>query len=105
MTEVETERLLLRGWRDEDLEPYARICAHPEVMRYMGRGVMTREQTAERVWRYVRHWEEHGFGLWAVEEKASGGFIGRIGLMYHDDWPEGKHKTEVGWLLDSSVWG
>ena len=46
-----------------------------------------------------------GFGLWAVEEKASGAFIGRIGLMVHDDWPEGEHKTEVGWMLDRPYWG
>ncbi len=106
MVEVETERLLLRGWRDEDLEPYARICADPEVVRYMGRGAMMgRGQTAESVERYVRHWERYGYGLWAVEDKASGAFIGRIGLMYHDDWPEGEHKTEVGWLLDRAVWG
>ena len=105
MLEIETERLLLRGWRDEDLEPYAHICADPEAMRYMGRGAMTREQTAESVGRYVRHWDEHGFGLWGVEDKGTGRFIGRIGLMYHDDWPEGEHKTEVGWLLDRSVWG
>ena len=103
--EIETERLLLRRWREKDLEPYARICADPEVMRYMGRGTMSYEQAAESVRRYVRHWEKHGYGLWAVEDKGTGRFIGRIGLLYHDDWPEGKQKTEVGWLLDRSFWG
>jgi RimJ/RimL family protein N-acetyltransferase len=39
-----------------------------------------------------------------VEEKATGAFIGRIGLLYQEDWPEGRHKTEVGWLLDRSYW-
>jgi RimJ/RimL family protein N-acetyltransferase len=105
MTEIETDRLLLRQWREGDLDAFARICAHPEVMRYMGRGTMTREQTAASIERFVRHWEEHGYGLWAVEFKASGAFIGRIGLLYHEDWPEGERKTEVGWLLDRSFWG
>lgn len=108
MVEIETDRLRLRRWREEDLEPYARICADPEVMRYMtggGDAAFTREQSEEQVERFIRRWEEHGFGLWAVEEKYSGAFIGRIGLMRQDDWLEGKHKTEVGWLLDRAFWG
>ena len=106
MTEIETDRLLLCQWRKEDLDAYARICADPEVMRYTRAGSpLTREQTEERVAATIRHWEERGFGLWAVEEKATGAFIGRIGLLYHEDWPEGEHKTEVGWLLDRSFWG
>ena len=40
----------------------------------------------------------------AVEEKASEPFIGFAGLLYHDDWPEGEHMTEVGWRLDCSYW-
>ena len=104
MTEVETARLLLRRWREEDLEPYARICADAEVMRYLP-GTMTREQSEEQAARFVRHWEERGFGLWAVEEKTSGAFIGFIGLIRHDDWPEGEHKTEFGWRLDRRFWG
>jgi len=106
MTEIETDRLLLRRWRDEDLDAYARICADPEVMQYMRvGGPLTREQTEQRVAAAIRHWEERDFGLWAVEEKATGAFIGRIGILYHEDWPEGEHKTEVGWLLDRSCWG
>jgi RimJ/RimL family protein N-acetyltransferase len=99
------DRLLLRRWREEDLDPYARICADQEAMRYTRAGTpLTREQTKQRVAATKRHWKERGFGLWAVEEKATGAFIGRIGLLYHEDWPEGEHKTEVGWLLDRSFW-
>ena len=104
MTEIETERLLLRPWRDEDLEPYARLCADPEVMRYLP-ATLSREQSAEQMAWFVRHWEERGFGLWAVEERASGEFIGFVGLMYQDEWPEGEHKTEVGWRLGRANWG
>ncbi len=73
-------------------------------MRYLS-GTITREQTEEQMARFVYHWEERSFGLWAVEEKASGAFIGFIGLLDHGDWPEGEHKTEVGWRLDRSCWG
>jgi RimJ/RimL family protein N-acetyltransferase len=64
MTEIETDRLLLRRWREEDLDSYARICADPEVMRYTRAGTpLTREQTEQRVAAAIRHWEEQDFGL------------------------------------------
>jgi RimJ/RimL family protein N-acetyltransferase len=46
--------------------------------------------------RFVRHWEERGFGLWTVKHEASGAFIGFIGLLHQNDWPEGAHKI-VRW--------
>ncbi|MBA2442318.1 MAG: GNAT family N-acetyltransferase [Rubrobacter sp.] len=103
-TEIETARLRLRPWREEDLNPYARMCADPEVMRYLP-GTLTREESMRQIERFVRHWEEHGFGLWAVEGKAGGEFIGFVGLMRQDDWPVGEHKVEVGWRLDRRSWG
>ncbi len=104
MTELETARLVLRSWREEDLDAYAPICADPEVMRYLS-GTMTRDQAAKQMERWMRHGEERGFGVWAAQEKASGAFIGFIGQLYHEEWPEGEHKTEVGWRLDRSFWG
>ncbi len=104
MTEIETDRLLLRRWREGDLDAYARICADPEVMRYLP-ATLGWEESAEQMAWFERHWEERGFGLWAVEERASGEFIGFIGLVYHDGWPEGEHKTEVGWRLGRAHWG
>ncbi len=101
MVEVETARLLLRPWRDEDLEPHARICADPEIMRYMGRGAMARERDAERIEGFVRHWERHGYGLWAAQDKATGALVGRIGLLHREDSPEGGDGVEVAWLLDA----
>ena len=55
--------------------------------------------------RFVRHWEERGFGLWTVKHEASGAFIGFIGLLHQNDWPEGAHKIEVGWRLDRAYRG
>jgi RimJ/RimL family protein N-acetyltransferase len=66
---------------------------------------MTCEHSEQQVSEFVRHWEDRGFGLWAVEEKSSGAFIGFIGLLYHEDWSEGKHRTEVGWRLARPFWG
>jgi RimJ/RimL family protein N-acetyltransferase len=102
--EIETARLRLRPWREGDLDAYSRMCADPGVMRYMP-GVITREQAAEQIGRFVRHFEERGYCYWAVEDKVSGVFVGRIGLMYQADWAEGPHKTDVGWLLDRAYWG
>jgi RimJ/RimL family protein N-acetyltransferase len=104
VSEIETSRLLLRQWKNEDLAPYTRICADPEVMRYLS-GPMTPKQSEEQLSQFVGHWEERGFGLWAVEEKSSGAFLGFVGLLYQEQWPEGRHKTEVGWRLDRSFWG
>jgi RimJ/RimL family protein N-acetyltransferase len=84
MTEIETTRLLLRRWREGDLGAYARICADPEVMRYLP-ATLGLEESVEQMAGFVRHWEERGFGLWAVEERASGEFVGFIGLMHHDE--------------------
>lgn len=91
MVEIETERLLLRRWRDVDLEPYARTCADPKVMRFIGDGsILSREQSGDQISRFVRHWHERGFGLWALEEKG-GAFVGFAGLAHQEDWVEAEH--------------
>ena len=78
MTELETARLLLRSWREEDLDPYARICADPEVMRYLS-GTMTRDQAAKQMERWMRHWEERGFGVWAAQLHLPGCPVASVG--------------------------
>jgi RimJ/RimL family protein N-acetyltransferase len=96
--ELETPRLRLRRWRPDDLEALARWHVDPKLMRHMGKPSFTREEMREDIERYERHWAEHGFGLWAAEEKESGALIGRIGLAYHRVWPD---DPEVGWLVDT----
>ena len=95
--ELETARLRLRRWRDEDLPTLAGWNADPVVMRHMGRGPMTLEESTAALERYRRHWDEHGFGIWAAELLATGELIGRIGLSYHRAWPQ---DPELGWLID-----
>jgi RimJ/RimL family protein N-acetyltransferase len=95
--ELETERLLLRRWRPDDLEALARWHVDPELMEHMGKRSFTREEMKADIERYQHHWSEHGFGLFAAEEKATGALIGRIGLAFHRIWPA---DPEVGWLVD-----
>ena len=95
--ELETARLRLRRFRPDDLGTLERWHTDDVLMRYMGRGAFTREETEGALERYLRHWDEHGFGLWAVEDKETGVLIGRTGLAYHRIWP---HDPEVGWLID-----
>ena len=93
-----TERLTLRGWRDDDLDAYAAITADPEVMRFMG-GPLDRADTWRQMAFIAGHWELRGYGLWVVERE--GELIGRIGLLNPEGWP----ALEVGWLLGRQAWG
>jgi RimJ/RimL family protein N-acetyltransferase len=100
-----TERLVLRRWRAEDLEPYAEICADSEVMRWIGRGqVRTREECARAIASFERFWQDRGFGLFALELRASCGFIGFVGLSVPAFLPEILPAVEVG-RLAASQWG
>lgn len=101
MLTLETERLLLRMWREDDFESYARICADPEVMRYLGGKPLSRPEAWRHMAYLAGHWHLRGYGHWAVEEKASGELIGRMGFFYPEGWP----GFEVGWTLARQSWG
>ena len=102
LTELETERLRLRLFRAEDLEPYAAMCADPEVMRYVGeRGTLGREDAWDEMAALAGHWHLRGYGMWAVEERETGSFVGRVGLHYPEGWPD----HEVAWALARPFWG
>ncbi len=93
--QLETERLLLRMWREDDFEAYAEICADPEVMRYLGGKPLSPLDAWRNMAMMVGHWHLRGYGHWVVEEKASGKFIGRIGFLNAEGWP----GFELGWTL------
>ena len=63
---LETSRLRLRSWHDDDLEPLAQLCADPEVMRY-DPALLSRDECAALMVRSRLHLLRHGFGLWALE--------------------------------------
>ncbi|MFF3666296.1 GNAT family N-acetyltransferase [Microtetraspora malaysiensis] len=101
-----TERLRLRMWRDDDLDPLAAMDGDPEVMRYIGDGVpRTREQTAEALVRLGLGWQERGFGLFAVEVRETGDFAGWVGLAVPEFLPEVMPAVEIGWRLGRAHWG
>jgi RimJ/RimL family protein N-acetyltransferase len=106
MRELETDRLLLRGWRASDLDALAALCADPEVMKFIGDGrPIGRGRCAALLQRIVMHWEDHGFGLWAAQERASGEVLGFVGLA-HPEWhPVLAREVEAGWRLARAAWG
>ena len=101
-TTLETERLLLRPFCADDQDAYAAMCADPDVMRYLGEGKpLSREDAWRNLAMIIGHWTLRGFGMWAVEERATGVLLGRVGLFYPDGWP----GQEVGWTLAREHWG
>jgi RimJ/RimL family protein N-acetyltransferase len=100
--ELQTERLVMRGFREEDLGAMAEISADPEVTKWVGdpKG-LSREETWRRIAYFVGHWELRGFGQWALFERDSGRLVGRAGLLQPEGWP----GLEVGWLVGRAFWG
>ena len=99
---VDTARLRLREFRDDDLDAFAAMNADAETMRYIGTGVpIDRIQTWRSMAMFMGHWDLRGYGIWAVEERATGAFVGRVGLFNPEGWP----GLEVGWLLGPAFRG
>jgi RimJ/RimL family protein N-acetyltransferase len=106
MTEIQTPRLLLRRWHDDDLAPMADINADPQVMRWIRDGsVRDPSDTAEDIERWEEEWDEEGFGLFAVELLASGELAGFAGLSVPHFLPEVLPAVEIGWRLGRQYWG
>jgi len=100
--QLTTTRLLLRAWREDDLDDYAAMCADPEVMRFIGSGTpLDRADSWRWIALTVGHWELRGFGQWALESRSDGTLVGRAGLWQPEGWP----GLEVGWALARSQWG
>lgn len=98
---LQTERLTLRAWRNEDIDAYAALCADPQVMRYLGGKPFSRLEAWRHMAFLVGHWSLRGYGHWALEEKASGELIGRAGFINPDGYP----GFELGWVLARAAWG
>lgn len=79
------------------------INADPAVARWLGPIDPLLTKSVIAAW--IDHWRLHRFGLWAVEEKSTGQFIGRVGLVQHADWTASAHDAEVGWTLAKQAWG
>lgn len=100
--ELTTSRLRLRAFEPNDFEAYAAMMADPEVTRFLGEGQpLSRADAWRQMAVYLGHWALRGFGIWAVEERATQTFIGRIGCFY----PEGFPGFEIGYTLARHAWG
>jgi RimJ/RimL family protein N-acetyltransferase len=97
---LETERLVLRGWRAEDFEPLAAIHADPETMTFVG-GAQERNDAWRSLASLAGHWALRGYGKWAVERKSDGALLGRVGMINPEGWP----ALEIGWTLGKQYWG
>jgi RimJ/RimL family protein N-acetyltransferase len=100
---LETGRLILRACRQSDIEPFIAMMAEPEVARFLTstQAPMDRADAWRALAMSLGHWSLHAYGLFVVEEKASGVFIGRVGAWR----PEGRAETELGWGFSRAAWG
>ena len=102
MIALETERLVLRQFVEDDVEPYQRMVNDPDAMAAFGD---TEPRTREQCWRtiaiYLGHWALRGYGPFAVEEKGSRELVGRIGPWRPAGWP----GLELIWQVERSRWG
>jgi RimJ/RimL family protein N-acetyltransferase len=96
---IETERLLLRGIDQADLDGWAELMSDPDSARFIG-GVMNRAGAWRSMAAFAGCWSLKGFGMFSVVEKSSGRWIGRLGPWQPEGWP----GTEVGWSLLKSAW-
>lgn len=112
LSEIRTERLLLRAWRDGDLEPYAALNADPRVMEHFP-SVLTREESDAGAERIRRQHEERGFTVWAVQvldsERGPADFVGFTGLSvpsFELPFPHAADPpVEIAWRLAADWWG
>ncbi|MEV6201942.1 GNAT family N-acetyltransferase [Streptomyces sp. NPDC051771] len=103
---LETPRLVLRRWRADDVAPMTAVNEDPEVMRWIGDGgVRDEQQTRLGIEAMEHEWESQGFGLFAVEIRATGELAGFTGLSVPDFMPELLPAVEVGWRLGRAYWG
>jgi RimJ/RimL family protein N-acetyltransferase len=100
--QLTTDRLLLRGFRPDDFERYAGMMGDPEVTCHLGEGhALSRVEAWRQLAIFTGHWVLRGYGLWAVEERSTGEFLGRIGCLY----PEGFPAFEIAYTLGRWAWG
>ena len=104
---LETTRLLLRGYRADDFDPWIAMWQDPNYYRYLSPEPLPTEEVWRTLLRSAGHWVVMGFGFWAIEVKATGEFIGAVGYL------DGKRTIEpplgdapeMGWVLDPAVHG
>ncbi len=97
-----TPRLKMRAFNEQDVLPFHRILNQPNLLRYFSTSdPPSLEQVERMVTRLIKHWDEHGFGIWALESLATGELIGRSGLFAITE----KNEVEIDFILATVFWG
>ncbi|WP_148599006.1 GNAT family N-acetyltransferase [Aquisphaera giovannonii] len=101
---IRTDRLLLRPWREDDLEPFAAMNADPAVMEYFARP-LERAESEAFIARIRVHFAQNGFGFWAVEAPGVAPLVGLVGLARPAFLAHFTPCVEIGWRLARAYWG
>lgn len=104
LTEIKTERLLLRQWRKEDLSEFGLLNRDPQVMQYLPK-LLTEEESDNLAEKIINLISENGWGFWAVERSTDNAFIGFVGLHEPKYELPVKPCVEIGWRLARKYWG
>lgn len=99
-----TNRLILRQWKDGDIEKFIKINKNSRVMKYYP-SILTTSETIEFITNESRHLRENGWGYWAVELKSSGSFLGFIGLKEEKTLFDFSPCIAIAWRIDEDSWG
>lgn len=103
---LETPRLILRPHRVEDYAACRRLWADADVVRFIGGAPQEAQAVWFRLLRYAGMWALLGYGMWVVEDRASGAMLGEAGLLRAErGLPELEGVPEAGWVLGPDAWG
>lgn len=103
MNVIKTERMILRTWRQDDIEAYYKINQNPKVIEFL-RGPLTMQEVSDFINLVNQQYEQTGYTLWAAEEKSSGELMGFIGLNRVKWEAPFSPAVEIGWRLGSQYW-
>lgn len=101
---IETQRLILRRWKPSDSESFHKMNSDPAVMEFLPK-LLSREESDGMITRIEDHFERHGFGWWALEQKETGTLVGFTGLAVPNFEAPFIPCVEVGWRLAKAYWG
>ncbi|XXX78962.1 GNAT family N-acetyltransferase [Sorangium sp. So ce134] len=104
---LHTERLVLRGHRPDDFDDCFSLWTDPQVVRFIGAPASGREEVWSRLLRYIGHWTVFGYGFFRVDERATGRFVGEVGIadFKRDISVRFDGAPEAGWVLASWAHG
>lgn len=103
-THIETPRLILREWKDSDRAPFARMNRDPLVMEHLPR-ILDEKASNKLMERFQKHFREHGYGMYAIERKEDGEFVGFAGLENVAFDAPFTPAIEIAWRFDYEYWG